>query len=232
MDFMTPEKMHELGNILAHFDRKPVFGLPWFTTTILNTWIIWGMVVVLCFLATRRLSENKPGKLQSVLEMFVEFVYGLLEPAFGREGRKYLWFIGGLFVAVMTLNVSWLIPNMLPPVTDFSTTFGLGAFAILSVHVIGARKKGLKHYLHHYTSPSPIMAPLTLIEELMRPFTLAIRLFGNMFGEKMVVTVLFILAPLFLPTPVMILGALMGLVQAFVFTLLTTSYLTGILKGH
>lgn len=232
MQFMSPEKMAELTNILGHLSRQEVLGIPWLTTTVVNTWIIWSIVVVLFFLATRKLSETKPGKLQIVLEMLVEFIYGLVEPGLGRLGRKYLWLLGGLFVAILTLNLSWLIPSMIPPVTDFSTTAALGVFAILIVHVVGAKKAGLKHYIQHYTQPSPILAPLTLIEELVKPFTLAIRLFGNMFGEKMVVTVLFILAPLFFPTPVMLLGVIMGGVQAFVFTLLTTTYLTGIIKGH
>ncbi len=232
MEFMTAEKMNELSNILGHLSRREAFGVPWLTTTVVNTWLIFGIIIVLCFLATRRLSDTKPGKVQTVLEMLVEFIYGLVEPTLGREGRRYLWLLGGLFVAILTLNLSWFIPSMIPPVTDFSTTAALGVFAILTVHLVGARRAGLKHYVQHYTQPSPILAPLTLIEELVKPFTLAIRLFGNMFGEKMVVTVLFILAPLFFPTPVMLLGVIMGLVQAFVFTLLTTTYLTGIIKGH
>lgn len=232
MQFMTPEKMNELGNILGHLTRHEVAGIPWLTTTVVNTWIVFGIVIALLFLATRRLSDTKPGKIQTVLEMLVEFIYGLVEPGLGREGRRYLWLLGGIFVSVLALNLSWFIPGMVPPVTDFSTTAALGVFAIVVVHFLGATRHGLKHYIHHYTSPSPILAPLTLIEELVKPFTLAIRLFGNMFGEKMVVSVLFILAPLFFPTPVMLLGVIMGLVQAFVFTLLATTYLTGLIKGH
>lgn len=230
---MTPEKMHELANILGHFNRGlDQFGIPWLSTTIVNTWIIWGLVIVLCWLATRKVSAEKPTKIQLLFEMLVEFIYGLLEPNLGRDGRRYLWLIGGLFFSILTLNLSWLIPGMMPPVTDLSTTAALGVFAILVVHGIAVQRKGLKHYIHHYTQPTPIMAPLTLIEELTKPFTLAIRLFGNMFGEKMVVTVLFILIPLFLPTPVMLLGIIMGFVQAFVFSILITSYLTGMIHGH
>lgn len=232
MQFMTPEKMNELSNILGHLSRKEMFGIPWLTTTVVNTWAVFAIVIVLCYLATRKLSDTKPGKVQLVLEMMVEFIYGLIEPGLGREGRRYLWFLGGLFVAILALNFSWFIPGMIPPVTDFSTTAALGVFAILMVHVVGASRVGLKHYIDHYIKPSPILAPLTLIEEAVKPFTLGIRLFGNMFGEKMVVTVLFILLPLFFPTLVMFLGVIMGFVQAFVFTLLTTSYLTAIIKGH
>jgi F-type H+-transporting ATPase subunit a len=224
--------MAELTNILGHLDRKVMFGIPWLTTTVVHTWEIFAILLVLCFLATRKLSDAKPGKVQIVLEMLVEFIYGLVEPGLGREGRRYLWLLGGLFVAILALNFSWFIPGMIPPVTDFSTTAALGVFAVLAVHIVGASRAGLKHYIQHYTQPSPLMAPLTLIEELVKPFTLGIRLFGNMFGEKMVVTVLFILAPLFFPTPVMLLGVIMGFVQAFVFTILTTSYLTGIIHGH
>lgn len=230
---MPPEKLHELATILEHLAPKPVFHLGPFTvtTTVINTLIVDVVFIFLVYLATRRLSYIPKG-VQNILEMGIQFIYGLIEPGLGKEGRKYIWLIGTLFFFIMSLNLSWFIPGMIPPVTDFNTTFGLAAGTILTVHFLAARAKGLKHYLHHYTSPSPILAPLNLIEELVKPFSLGIRLFGNMFGEKMVTTVLFILAPLLMPVPVMLLGVIMGLIQAFVFTLLAVTYLTILHHGH
>ncbi|MGE5508208.1 MAG: F0F1 ATP synthase subunit A [Chitinophagales bacterium] len=226
MQFMTEEKMHELANIIGHLTRQPVGHSGLLTTTVVNTWYVWATVVILCFLATRKLSDDKPGKIQILLEMLVEFIYGLLEPAMGRHGRKYVWLVGGLFVSILSLNFAWFWPGMIPPVTDFSTTAALAVVTILTIQVLGIRTVGIGKFLGHFANP------MNLLEQVTRPFSLAVRLFGNMFGEKMVVTVLFILAPLFFPTPVMLLGVLMGFIQAFVFSLLSTTYLSEMVHHH
>ncbi|MDI3279832.1 MAG: F0F1 ATP synthase subunit A [Bacillota bacterium] len=230
---MPPEKLHELAAVLEHLAPHTLFSLGpvTITSTVINTLIIDAVLIFFVYLATRRLSYIPTG-VQHILEMAVEFIYGLLEPGLGRHGRRYLWFIGTLFILILTMNLSWFIPGMIPPTTDISTTFGLGVATILTVHTLTARKKGLHHYIQHYLEPSPLLAPLMVIEELVKPFSLAIRLFGNMFGEKMVVTVLFILAPVLMPTPIMLLGVIMGIIQAFVFTLLAVTYLTILTQGH
>jgi F-type H+-transporting ATPase subunit a len=226
MEFMSAEKMKELANIIAHMNRHAVGHSEILTSTIVNTWYVWATIVILFFLATRKLSDNKPGKVQILLEMLVEFIYGFLEPAMGRHGRKYAWLIGGLFVSIISLNFAWFWPGMLPPVTDFMTTAALAVDTILIVLFLGAKEMGFRKFLGHFANP------MNLLEQVTRPFSLAVRLFGNMFGEKMVVTVLFILAPLFMPTPVMLLGVLMGFIQAFVFSLLASTYLSEMVHGH
>ncbi|MBC7324756.1 MAG: F0F1 ATP synthase subunit A, partial [Moorella sp. (in: Bacteria)] len=119
-----------------------------------------------------------------------------------------------------------------PPTMDLSTTAGFAVATIILVQLIGIRKKGLLGYIKHFFQPAPFLFPLNVIEELVKPVSLSLRLFGNMFGEEMVVTILFIMLPFLLPTPVMILGVLMGLIQAFVFTLLTVTYIANFIHGH
>lgn len=227
------EKIHQLGEVVAHLTRHEVFhiGPVVVTSTVVNTWIVMAVLFVVVFLLTRRISD-KPRGAQALLELVIEFLYSLIDPAMGKEGRKYLPIVGTLFVFIIFLNLSWFIPNFVPPTTDVMTTAGLALTTIAIVQIMGIREKGLGGYLHHFLQPLPAMAPLNVIEEFVKPFSLTIRLFGNMFGEKMVATIFFILVPLFAPIPLMALGILMGGIQAFIFTLLTVTYLATATHGH
>lgn len=111
-------------------------------------------------------------------------------------------------------------------------TAALAVVAIVLVHAMGIRKKGFGGYVRHYITPTPIMLPMNILEEIIKPFSLAIRLFGNMFGESMVASIMFLLVPLLVPVPVMMLGLLLGTVQAFVFSILVVTYLATMVEGH
>ncbi|MEW6624184.1 MAG: F0F1 ATP synthase subunit A [Bacillota bacterium] len=219
MDKMTPEHMFNIGPV-------PI------DSTVVNQWIAMIVLFGLVFWLTRGLAAKPKTKKQAFLELMIQFFYGLLEPNLGKKGRKYLPLVGSLFLFILTMNLLWFIPGIIPPTTDLSTTFGLAITTIITIHVIGIFSNGIKGYLHHYAQPFLALAPLNVVEEAVKPVSLSLRLFGNMFGEKVAVTILFILVPLFIPIPVMMLGVLMGVVQAFVFTLLTVTYLTTSVKGH
>lgn len=225
--------MQELAEVLGQMVRKDVFqiGPVVITTTVINTWIVMAVLFVAVYLLTRRI-EEKPRGAQALLEIVIEFYYSLIDSGMGKAGRKFLPIVGALFTFILFLNISWFIPGFVPPTTDLMTTAGLAITTVIIVHIMGIREKGFVGYLKNYAQPVVIMAPMNLVEEVVKPFSLAIRLFGNMFGEKMVVTILFILAPIFAPTPVMGLGLLMGFIQAFIFTLLTVTYLATATQGH
>ena len=150
----------------------------------------------------------------------------------GKEGRKYIPLVGTLFVFILFLNLSWLIPGMRPPTTDLSTTVSFAIVTIILVQIIGIKKQGLGGYVKHFFQPNPFLFPLNVIEELVKPVSLSLRLFANMFGEKTAVAVLFLMIPLVVPTPVMLLGLIMGLIQALVFSLLTAVYIANFVQGH
>lgn len=227
------EKVRQLSEVVGHLTRHEVFQLGplTVTSTVVNTWIVMVVMFTVIFLLTRRLSERPKGA-QTILELVIEFVYSLIDAGMGKAGRKYLPIVGTLFIYIIFLNLSWFIPNFVPPTTDVMTTAALGITTIIIVQLMGIREQGLGGYLAHFVKPMPFMAPLNIIEEFVKPFSLAIRLFGNMFGEKMVVTIFFILVPLFAPIPLMALGVLMGGIQAFIFTLLTVTYLATATHGH
>lgn len=226
-------KIQQLAEVIDQLVRYEAFriGPVVVTTTVVNTWIVMAVLIGVVYLLTRRIEEIPRGA-QAFLEMAIEFIYSLIDTGMGRAGRKYLPIVGTLFIYILFLNLSWFIPGMVPPTTDLMTTAATALTTVLIVHVMGVRAKGVGGYIKHFTEPVVVMAPMNLIEEIVKPFSLAIRLFGNMFGEKMVVTILFILFPLLAPTPVMGLGILMGFIQAFIFSLLSVTYLGSATQGH
>ncbi len=228
------EKMQELNRVTEHISPHTVFNIGPIpvSSTVVHTWYIMAFILTVAFILTRRLRPGAPRGAQNLLEMYVEFIYGLMEPALGKDGRRYLPLVGTLFIFILFLNYSGFVPNMIPPTTDLSTTAAFAIATIIAVHALAIHKKGIKHYLAHYFQPFWFLFPLNIIEELVKPFSLAVRLFGNIFGGKMVFSIIFILVPFLVPTPVMLLEVLMGAIQAFVFSLLTITYLSMLSKGH
>jgi len=226
-------RIAEATNVLNHLLRHDVLviGPVEITSTVVNTWFIMIVFFIAVFLLTRRL-EERPRGVQLFLEMVIEFCYSIIDGTIGRSGRKYLPVVGALFVFIVVLNLSWFIPGMLPPTIDIMTTMALAVSTIIIVQIVGIREKGLRGYLRHFGQPIVFMAPMNIIEELVKPFSLTIRLFCNMFGEEMAVSIFFALLPLVAPVPIMALGILMGIIQAYIFSVLAASYLASATKGH
>jgi F-type H+-transporting ATPase subunit a len=230
---MMGERLAELGKVMEHLKPHEMFkiGNLTVTSTVVNTWIIMAILFGVVLFLTSGIKLLPKGK-QNIPEMFLEFIYGIIDDVIGKEGRRYVPLIGTLFIFILSLNLSWFIPEMKPPTMDLSTTAAFGIIAIVSVQAIGIKNKGLLGYFKHFFQPMPILFPLNVIEEVVKPFSLALRLFGNMFGEEMVVMILFTLVPLFVPIPIQMLGVLMAFIQAFVFMLLTTTYISAMVHGH
>ena len=221
-----PEVLEHVQPVVAfHLGSIPI------TSTVLNTWVIMAVLLPLVYLLSRNLGIVPRGG-QHLLEMVAEFFYDLLESNIGKEGRKYLPLVGTLFVFILFLNLSWVLPGMKPPTTDLSTTVAFAVVTIILVQLIGIKKQGLWNYIKHFFQPTPFLFPLNVIEELVKPVSLSLRLFANMFGEKTVVAVLFLMIPLIVPVPVQLLGIIMGLIQALVFSLLTAIYISGLVQGN
>lgn len=235
----SEQQIEEMSKVTTHIKPHIMFKIADYPiyNTVLNTWFLMLLLVVIIFWATRKINVNKPGKAQVMLEMLIDFINDILESTgMGRKGREFLPLVGTFFVTILFLNFAWILPIPFtwwkPPTNDLSTTAAFGVTAMILIHLLVISKKGIKDYLHHYISPSIGMLPLNIIEELVKPVSLSLRLFGNIFGGELVVTILFIILPLFLPIPVQLLEVLMGLIQAFVFTLLTSTYIAIFLEGH
>ena len=179
-----------------------------------------------------RLSVENPGRLQIVLEDFVNGFHSLLDDFVGPKGRRYLPLIGSMFLLIWLSNLAGLVPGLMAPTSNLNVTLGCALTVWVFYHVQGVREQGLVAYLKHFAVPpgSPVaMAPLMLIIEvishLARVMSLTLRLFGNIFGEELVIIILAGLIPFVVPLPMMFLGLLTGTLQALIFVILTMVYL-------
>lgn len=209
-----------------------LFGLP-VTKTVVSTWIVMGFLVLLSFLLTRNL-RLVPTRFQNVLELFVEAILNLVEDMSPGNGRKFLPLVGTLALFIGTSDVAGLVPGLKSPTSDFNTTLALALVVFFAVPFYGIRTRGLKNYLKSYLSPSPILAPFHVVSEITRTVSLALRLFGNIMGEEIIIAILFLLSPLFLPLPMMLFSIFTGIIQAYIFTVLTVVYLSAAVEssGH
>jgi len=211
-----------------------------------NVIFSWMVVIILCLVAylAYRKRSIMPGKLQNLVEMVVEaldnFVCGILGP----QGRKYTPFLGTLFVYILCMNFFGLIPGMKSPTSNLNTTVSLALCVFFYVQYTGIRNLGFVGYLRHMAGDPqdvvtwllvPINIPIHIIEELAKPLSLSLRLFGNITGEDVLITVFvglgvsalsFFHLPVGIPfqLPFLFLALLTGTIQALVFTLLSTIY--------
>lgn len=200
------------------------------------TWLIIAIIIILSVLVSRNL-KPVPGPLQNIFEAMVGGLIGMLESMIGHKGRKYLPLIGGLAFFILFSNLLGIIPGMKSPTANPNTTVALAITVFILYHVFGVIEQGFFTYLKHFTGPVWWLAPLMVIVEffghLARPLSLSIRLFGNIFGEDMVIAILFFLIPFLVPLPMFFLGIFTSVVQTFVFIMLSTLYIAGAVEsGH
>ncbi len=139
-----------------------------------------------------------------------------------------------MFVVILLSNLSGLVPGLMAPTTNLNVTLGCAVTVWVYYHYQGFKEQGVVAYLKHFAVPpgSPVaMAPLMLLIELIahgaRVLSLSLRLFGNIFGEELVIIILASLVPFIVPLPMMFLGLLTATLQALIFAILTMVYLGG-----
>ncbi len=209
----------------------PLFGILDVTGEVVVMWIILAVVAVLSLLVTRNLRE-RPGKFQNVIEYGVEYLDDFLSGIIGKKkARKYFYFLGSLFIFIIFANYSGLFPGVgltkyaKAPTSSLSVTAGLGLMTFVFLLVASLRAKGVKGFLKRFWSPVIILPPLLILDEFIKPASLALRLFGNIFGEESVTEQLYEILPIGAPLIMMVLSLLFCFIQAVVFTMLTTIYL-------
>jgi len=189
----------------------------------------WGLMVVLttgCWFATRSF-KLKPSGWQAVVETVVLGIEDQIEALLGREPGPFAGFLGTLFIFLVAANLSGILPGVRGPTAAIETPAALATIVFLSVHYYGIRFQGFLVYLRGYVKPNPVLLPLNILSEITRSFSLAMRLFGNIMSEELVVAIILSLAGLFVPIPFMAFGILVGLVQAYIFSVLATVYIGG-----
>ena len=188
----------------------------------------------LALLVRSRLSVENPGALQIALEDFVGGFRTLLADFIGPEGPKFLPLVAGIFLTIWLSNLSGLIPGLMAPTSNLNVTLGCAITVWIYYHYQGFKAQGVVAYLKHFAVPpgspvilAPLMLPIELIGHAARVLSLSLRLFGNVFGEELVILILASLVPFFVPLPMMFLGLLTGTLQALIFAILTMVYLGG-----
>jgi F-type H+-transporting ATPase subunit a len=168
--------------------------------------------------------------LRNLFEMLADAVYGLMEGLLGpKDTKRYLPLIGSFFFFILFSNLMALIPGFFPPTATLKTTVALALTVFVLTHVFGLRAHGIA-YLKHFLGPvwwlAPLMLPIELVSHIARPVSLALRLVGNIMADHKVGAVFFGLVPLLVPVPFLVMGVLVSLVQAVVFSLLATIYIS------
>ena len=194
------------------------------TRAVVTTWIIMAVLAIVCRLATDRL-EMQPDRRQAVLEVIVTGIAEQIEDIIRKDARPFLPVLGTLFIFLVAANLSGLLPGVEAPTSRIETPAALALIVFFSVHYFGVRARGLRGYLASFAEPKLIMLPLNILSEVTRTFSLMVRLFGNVMSGEFVIALVFALAGLFVPIPLMVLEILVGLVQAYIFTVLATVFI-------
>ena len=174
---------------------------------------------------------------RNIVELYGSFIYGQCQAVIGeKEASRYFPFIATVFLCILTCNLIGLIPGFLPPTEYLNTTLALGAFSFIYYNIQGCKAQGTLNYLKHFCGPLWYLAilvfPIEVVSNFIRPFSLALRLRFNMMGDHIVLSEFSKLVPLFVPIVFMILGILVSLIQAYVFTVLTMVYIQMAVEHH
>ncbi len=202
------------------------YGIFKLNATIVTTWGLMLLLAVGSALVTRRLSRGlERSRWQNLLEIIVTTIEQQIADVGLRQPRRYLGFLGTLFLFVAAASVCTIIPGYEPPTGSLSTTAALALCVFVAVPLFGIRDQGLAGYLKSYMEPTVIMLPFNLISELSRTLALAIRLFGNMMSGAMIIGILVTITPFLFPIVMTALGLLTGMVQAYIFFILAAVYI-------
>lgn len=207
----------------------------------LTSWFVIGLLAIASLAATRNIQKIPTG-IQNLMEYALEFIRDLTKNQLGeKEYRPWVPFIGTLFLFIFVSNWSGaLIPwrliklpegELAAPTNDINTTVALALLTSLAYFYAGFSKRGLG-YFKKYIEPTPILLPIAILEDFTKPLSLSFRLFGNILADELVVAVLVLLVPLFVPLPVMALGLFTSAIQALVFATLAAAYIHEAVEGH
>lgn len=214
----------------ASHDIVKWFGLDVNLRIVIMIWIVMAILIVLAWFASRKISWIPKGW-QSIFEMAIEFVQGMIKDNLGESGLKYTYFFGSLFLFILTSNMLGLIPGLASPTRDVSVTLGLAVLWVFWQQYISIRENGFGNYVKHYFQPFAPFVLIHLLELATRPLTLALRLFGNIYAGEILLEKLTENFPVLVPGFWIVMSIAIGGIQAFIFTVLTVSY-TGLSVSH
>jgi len=198
--------------------------------------IVCAGLILLGLLLRSRLSVESPGVVQQGLELTFEGITGFMKDLIGPGHERFFPIIGALFLFILAGNLLGLLPGFMSPTSNINVTAGCAIIVFLYYNYLGMKSHGFWKYMAHFAGPSLAIAPLLfvieIISHLARPFSLSVRLFGNIFSEELIIASLNSLFPFFLSLPLMGLAIFASTIQAFIFVILTMVYIAGAVDSH
>ncbi len=223
---------------IGHHTTATIAGMTFNTDTIFATVVAAAVVLALGFWMRATVSVENPGRVQLIFEALVSWVNETVESNLGRLHPIVAPLAFALFIFILVANWLHFLPtnhHLVAANADTNLTYAMAFVVIIGVHIFAVRHHGVGEYLKGYLKPYPVMAPLTILEELIKPFTLALRLFGNIFAGGIMISLIGLM-PLYvrwLPSTLwQLFDMFIGLIQAFIFALLTILYFGMAASGH
>jgi F-type H+-transporting ATPase subunit a len=204
------------------------------SNAIIAEWVIVLVLIALAIVVNKAVINGRNTKLRGALELLFDFLEGWYGSFIGsrQQARRFMPLLGSLFLFIIISNYLGIFPtvgyagSLFAPTGRWGNTLGLAIVVAIAVQYVAIKEMGvggwIKHLLH--------LGPLSILEEFVRPFSLSLRLFGNIFGEETLLAVIVFLAPMIAPIPIMGLSLMFGAIQAVVFTTLTAIYIGGVLE--
>ncbi len=231
-----------------------VFGVEvWITESMINAWIICSVIIIVAIVINRMIKSPQlvPSGVQNGIEFFVDFFESFTKSTMGKNGGKFTWFYGSMFIYILSFNLSGLFigPNfvkstpdkkelfftfMRPPTADIAVTLSLALITFFMVQGYGIKGKGIKGYFKNLAQPFFLLTPLNIIGELANPISLSFRLFGNILGGTIIMGLFYNLPwPLLLGIPVALhayFDIFAGVLQSFIFIMLSMTFVSGAME--
>lgn len=223
MDGLVEALMEELNcNVVFTI---PLFGGIPVMESVVVTWIITGVLMLLTLIFVRNLKVRQISRKQAAIESGFSFIYRFFDDLLGKDGRPYIPYLVTVVIYIGVANIIGLF-GFKSPTKDLNVTATLAVMSIIVVEIAGIRKKGVKGWLKSFTEPIAIVTPINILELFIRPLSLCMRLFGNVLGAMVVMALIKYLVPVILPLPFSFYFDIFdGLIQAYVFVFLTSLYI-------
>lgn len=205
--------------------------------TVIMAWVTMGLILLIAFFVRSNL-KLYPSKLQTFGETMFDFCRGITATTAGKRGDEFLFYIGSLFIFILTANLLGQMPlrfiqlvtgyhqgELVAATGDINTTAALAVFTLVMYFLIGIKRKGLRYFLH-YVHPHWLFLPINIMEDLTRPFSLLIRLYANILVGEILTMVALMMVPYVVPVGVIFLELFVAVIQAYIFAMLSSVYIS------
>ena len=219
-----------VSNLIEELNCDTVFTIPLFggisiSESVVVTWIIIAAMTIASICLVRNLKVENPGKKQLLLETAISGIYKFFEETIGEHGKRYIPYLITIMLYLGVANLIGLI-GFKPPTKDLTVTAAMAFMSIVLIEYAGIHQKGVKNWLKSFAQPVAIIAPINILEVVIRPLSLCMRLFGNVLGAFVVMELIKLLIPVFIPVVFSCYFDIFdGLIQAFVFVFLTALFI-------